>query len=110
MLTFLFYIVIGINIYSYHLLFLDSTFDTIMAAGATCKSMLHDALPLLRKICIDKSSQMNLAVASRFRDIREIHISCLFELEIVDVSVEVLSLLFLALQQTSLIARLPGRN
>ena len=84
MLTFLFYIVIGINIYSYHLLFLDSTFDTIMAAGATCKSMLHDALPLLRKICIDKSSQMNLEVASRFRDIREIHINSLLTVEILE--------------------------
>ena len=50
--------------------------------------MLHDALPLLRKICIDKSSQMNLAVASRFRDIREIRISCLFQLEVMDEGTE----------------------
>ena len=46
--------------------------------------MLHDALPLLRKICIDKSSQMNLEVASRFRDIREIHINSLLTVEILE--------------------------
>jgi len=36
----------------------------------------------LKELRIDKSSQMNLAVASRFRDIKEIHINSLFELSI----------------------------
>ena len=40
--------------------------------------MMH-AMPLLTKLCIDKSSQMNLAVASRFRDITEIRINSLLE-------------------------------
>ena len=40
--------------------------------------MLH-AMPLLTKICIDESYQMNLAVASRFRDITEIRINSLLE-------------------------------
>ena len=43
--------------------------------------MLH-AMPLLTKLCIDKSSQMNLAVASRFRDIREIHINSLLKVTV----------------------------
>ena len=55
-----------------------------MACGATCRSILHDAIPLLTTIHIDKSPQMNLVVASRFRDIKEIHINSLFELTIED--------------------------
>ena len=39
-------------------------------------------MPLLSKISIDRSSQMNLVVASRFRDIKEIHINSLFVLTI----------------------------
>ena len=54
----------------------DLPFETILACGATCRTMLH-AMPLLTKISIDESYQMNLAVASRFRDITEIHINSL---------------------------------
>ena len=43
--------------------------------------MLH-TMPLLTKLCIDKSSQMNLAVTSRFRDITEIHINSLLEVRV----------------------------
>ncbi len=39
-------------------------------------------MPLLTKLRIDKSWQMNLTVASRFRDISEIHINSLFKLRI----------------------------
>jgi len=49
-----------------------------MSCGATCKMILHDAMPRITTLCIDKSSQMNLAVASRFRDIRELRINSLF--------------------------------
>ena len=39
--------------------------------------MLHDVIPRLSKLHIDKSSEMNLNVTARFRDIREIHINSL---------------------------------
>ena len=38
-------------------------------------------MPLLRTISIDKSSQMNLAVASRFHDIETIRINSLMSIE-----------------------------
>ena len=41
-------------------------------------------MPLIKSICIDKASQMNLAVASRFRDIEEMHINSLFKVTIDD--------------------------
>lgn len=41
--------------------------------------MLHDAIPRLTKLRIDKSSEINLTVAARFRDIREIHINSLLK-------------------------------
>ena len=59
----------------------DLPFETILSCGATCRTMLN-AMPLLTKLRIDKSSQMNLAVASRFRDITEIHINSLLEVTI----------------------------
>ncbi|KAL9178956.1 LOW QUALITY PROTEIN: hypothetical protein ACHAXT_011929 [Thalassiosira profunda] len=52
-----------------------STFDAVLTCVS--RSMLHDALPLLKRLRIDKSSQLNLKVASRFRDIRDIEINCL---------------------------------
>lgn len=54
-------------------------FQTVLACAATSRSMLHDAIPLLRELSIDKSSEINMAVASRFREIREIRINSLFE-------------------------------
>jgi len=46
--------------------------------------MLHEVMPLIRNITIDESYQMNLAVASRFRDIKQIRINSLLTKEIVD--------------------------
>ena len=43
--------------------------------------ILHDAMPLLTTLHIDNSSQMNLKVTSRFRDIKEIHINSLLDIE-----------------------------
>ena len=56
----------------------------MLSCGAVSKQILHDAMPLITKISIDKSSQMNLAVASRFRDIEEIHINSLLKVSIFD--------------------------
>ena len=50
--------------------------------------MLHETLPLLTKLHIDKSSELNLTVASRFRDIREIHINSLYDVTIEEAGTE----------------------
>jgi hypothetical protein len=52
-------------------------FDNILSCCAVSRSMLHETAPLLTKIQIDKAAQMNLAVASRFRDVTDIHINSL---------------------------------
>jgi len=41
-------------------------------------------MPLLTKLHINKSKQINLVVASRFRDIKEIHINSLYKLDLDD--------------------------
>ena len=41
--------------------------------------MLHDAIPRLTILRIDKSSEINLTVVARFRDNREIHINSLLK-------------------------------
>ncbi|KAL7550742.1 hypothetical protein ACHAWF_013970 [Thalassiosira exigua] len=50
--------------------------------GATSRSMLNDVMPLIKTLRLDKSTQMNLAVTSRFRDVKEIHINSLFEVTV----------------------------
>src|SRR5210317_895413 len=52
-------------------------FDNILSCCAVSRSMLHETMPLLTKIQINKAAQMNLAVASRFRDVTDIHINSL---------------------------------
>ena len=59
-------------------------FDDILSCSATCRTILNDALPLLEILRIDKATQMNLMIASRFRDIREIHINSLLKVNIDD--------------------------
>ena len=44
--------------------------------------ILHDAMPLLTTLHIDKSSQLNLHVAYRFRDIKTMHINSLLKMTI----------------------------
>ena len=56
----------------------------VLSCGAICRTILHDAMPLIETMCIDKASQMNMAVASRFRDIKEIHINSLYKVTIDD--------------------------
>ena len=55
----------------------DLPYETILSCAATCKSFLHDTMPLIKKLHINTSYQMNLTVAARYRDIREIHINSL---------------------------------
>ena len=50
--------------------------------------MLHEVMPLIRNITIDESYQMNLAVASRFRDIKEIRINSLLSTVVEDEGTE----------------------
>jgi len=61
---------------------LDVPFDTVLACGATCRSMLHETMPLIKTIHIDKPQQMNLTVASRFRDIKTMFINSLLSTSI----------------------------
>ena len=62
----------------------DLPFQSILSCSAVCRSMLHETLPLLTKLCIDKSSELHLTVAARFRDIREIQINSLLIASVVD--------------------------
>ena len=59
-------------------------FDAILSCGAVCRCMLQDVMPRLTSLRIDKSSQMNLTVASRFRDVTDIQINSLLKLRLVD--------------------------
>ena len=58
-------------------------FDMILTCGAVSRSML-ETMPLITTLRIDKSAQMNLAVASRFRDVTDIHINSLLKLRIAE--------------------------
>lgn len=49
----------------------------MLACSAVCRSLLHDTMPLLKTLRIDKASEINYTVASRFRDVREIQINSL---------------------------------
>ena len=62
---------------SYNMHRIDLPYETILSCAATCKSFLHDTMPLLKKLHIDTSYQMDLRVAARYRDIREIRINSL---------------------------------
>lgn len=54
----------------------------MLSCGATCRTILHDAMPLLKELRIDKPQQMNLKVASRFRDITTIYINSLLKVTV----------------------------
>jgi hypothetical protein len=42
------------------------SFQTVLSCGAESRSILYDVMPLLTELWIEKSLQMNLAVASWF--------------------------------------------
>jgi len=59
-------------------------FSDILSCGAVSRSMLHETMPLLTKLRIDIAKQMNLTVASRFRDVTDIHINSLLLEDVAD--------------------------
>eukprot|EP00984_Skeletonema_dohrnii_P038654 scaffold42159_cov244-Skeletonema_dohrnii-CCMP3373.AAC.1 len=56
----------------------------ILTCGAVSRSFLHETMPIITTLRIDKSAQMNIAVASRFRDVTDIHINSLLKEDILD--------------------------
>jgi len=62
-------------------------YQSVLSCAATSKMILHDAMPLVTTLHIDKSSQLN-ALASRFRDVREINIFSLLRQEDVRIKVD----------------------
>ncbi|KAL9178944.1 hypothetical protein ACHAXT_011917 [Thalassiosira profunda] len=59
-------------------------YGDVLTCGAVSRSMLHDAMPLLTTLRIDKTSHLNLAVAYRFPDVTDITINALYEQTIED--------------------------
>ena len=59
-------------------------FGDIVSCGAVSRSLLRETMPLLTLLRIDKASQMHLGVASRFRDVTDIHINSLLTEELID--------------------------
>mmetsp|Transcript_31281 Transcript_31281/g.65902 ORF Transcript_31281/g.65902 Transcript_31281/m.65902 type:complete len:367 (+) Transcript_31281:211-1311(+) len=62
-------------------------YQSVLSCAATSKTILHDAMPLVTTLHIDKSSQLN-ALASRFRDVREINIFSLLRQENANIKVD----------------------
>lgn len=63
-------------------------FGDILTCGAVSRSLLHETMPLLTLLRIDKATQMHLGVASRFRDVTDIHINSLLTEELIDTGTE----------------------
>ncbi|KAL7546353.1 hypothetical protein ACHAWF_009688 [Thalassiosira exigua] len=57
-------------------------FASVLSCAAVSRGMLRDVVPRLTTLRIDKSSQMNLTVASRFRDLKEIRINSLLKVTV----------------------------
>jgi len=59
----------------------DLPFDDILSCAAVSRTLLHEAMPRLKTLHIDKASQINLTLASRFRDIKVVNVNSLFTLQ-----------------------------
>ena len=59
-------------------------FQSILSCSAVSRSMLHETMPRLTKLRIEKASQMNLTVAARFRDVTDIHVNSLLTRRVFD--------------------------
>lgn len=55
-------------------------FKSILSCAETSRSMLHEAMPLVTTINIEKASEMNTVVSMRFRDVREVNIYSLLRI------------------------------
>jgi len=64
-----------------HVQLKDLPFDDILSCAAVSRTLLHEAMPRLKTLHIDKASQINLTVASRFRDITVVNVNSLFTLQ-----------------------------
>jgi hypothetical protein len=64
------------------------SFGDILTCGAVSRSLLHETMPLLTLLRIDKASQMHLGVASRFRDVTDIHINSLMKEVVIDFDID----------------------
>lgn len=60
----------------------------ILTCGAVSRSLLHETMPLLTLLRIDKASQMHLGVATRFRDVTEIHIHSLMKEVLIEIDID----------------------
>ena len=49
-------------------------YQSVLSCAATSRAMLHDAMPLVKMLHIDRTVGMNAALASRFRDVRVINL------------------------------------
>jgi len=75
------------EIFSMVMEFLD--YESVLSCSATCRSVLRESLPLLKVLHIDNSTQLNLKVAARFREIKSVHVSCLMSYDgDVDITVD----------------------
>jgi len=55
-------------------------YESVLQTAAVSKSMLHEVMPLLTMLHINKSSQLYAgSIASRYRDVRDIYIYSLVE-------------------------------
>eukprot|EP00985_Skeletonema_marinoi_P006116 scaffold2652_cov148-Skeletonema_marinoi.AAC.5 len=64
-------------------------FDMILTCGAVSRSFLHETMPIITTLRIDKSAQMNMVVAARFRDVTDIDINCLMFTEMDEMHADV---------------------
>jgi len=55
-------------------------FKSILSCAATSRSMLHEAIPRVTTIHVEKASEMNTIVSMRFRDVREVNIYSLLRI------------------------------
>ena len=65
-------VVVPPEVWAMTMAYLD--FKSILSCAATSRSMLHEAIPLVTTIHIEKASEMNTIVSMRFRDVREVNI------------------------------------
>ena len=54
-------------------------YQSVLSCAATSKTILHDAMPLIKSLHIDNASEMNILLAKRFRDVQNINLLSLLK-------------------------------
>ena len=54
-------------------------YQSVLSCAATSKTILHDAMPLVKSLHIDNASEMNILLAKRFRDVQNINLFSLLK-------------------------------